>query len=177
MIASIKEIKHIEKALDSGLRTIFLLSGHIGEIQKYVDLFKSQNRHVFLHIEKIGGLSCDREGLEFVARYIKPTGIITTKNNLVKYANKLKLFTIQRLFIIDSEAIRQGLLTINETSPSAVEVMPARIPSKISEIKKQIQVPIITGGLLENREQILEALEHGAMAVSSGNPKLWKEKF
>jgi len=128
-----------------------------------------------LHVEKIAGLSYDREGIKFIANYVKPTGIVTTKNSLIKLAKKFNLLTIQRLFLIDTDAFKNGITSVIENQPDAVEIMPARIPQLVKELSSKIDVPVITGGLLENREQMLEALNAGARAVSTGNPQLWKE--
>ncbi len=50
--------------------------GNISVIKRYVDLLKQHNRTVFLHVEKIPGISYDREGLKFLAKFVKPTGIV-----------------------------------------------------------------------------------------------------
>ena len=34
-------------------------------------------------------------------------------------------------------------------------------------------LPIIAGGLISNKEDILNGLSAGALAISSGDPKLW----
>ncbi len=53
---------------------------------------------MFMHLEKIGGLSTDRYGLEYLAKSIRPSGVISTKTNIVKNAKKMGLITIQRFF-------------------------------------------------------------------------------
>lgn len=90
MVASIKEPKQIEIALSlrNQLSGVFLLTGHIGVIKGYVDLFNKHQLPVFLHLEKIGGLSTDSYGMDYLAKVIKPTGIITTKTNVVKQRRK-----------------------------------------------------------------------------------------
>lgn len=177
IIISVKEAKHLEKALDSKKHIVFLLTGNISVLKTYVDVLKKNDSQVFLHLEKIGGLHCNREGLEFIANHIQPTGIISTKNNVIKEAKKLNLITIQRVFLIDTDALKQGIKSILETRPDAVEIMPARIPTMVKKIQAETNIPIISGGLLENKEQMLVMLGHGARAVSTGNPMLWKERI
>ncbi|WP_213528529.1 glycerol-3-phosphate responsive antiterminator [Paenibacillus cisolokensis] len=98
MIASVKEAKHIEIALAyrEKLGGVFLLTGHIGVVRNYVELYKSHRLPVFLHLEKIGGLSTDYYGLDYLAKTVKPDGIVTTKTNVVKTAKKMGLIAIQR---------------------------------------------------------------------------------
>ncbi len=177
LISSIKNPKSLDLFLESKVGTGFLLTGNISSIKHYVDLLKSHHRFVFLHLEKIPGISYNLEGLKFVANYIKPSGIISTKNNVIQYAKKMNLITIQRLFLIDSDATYNGLKAIQENKPDAIEVMPGLIPSMVKELKNQLEIPIITGGLLQNKKQMMDAIENGAIAVSTGTPALWKEKL
>lgn len=176
MIASVKEAKFLEKAAEAQVSAVVLSTGNIGVIKRYVDLFKSRNIPVFLHLERIGGISYDREGVAFVAHYVRPDGIVTTRNTLVKLAKKEGLLTIQRLFLVDSDALRSGLQSVQETKPDAVELMPALLPEMIAEYARELGgTPIIAGGLIRKREQMEHALQFGAAAVSAGSYLLWKE--
>jgi len=175
LIASVKEAKNLEKAASAALSAVVLSIGNIGVIKGYVDFMKSQGIPVFLHLERIGGISHDREGIEFLAHYVKPDGIVTTRNTLIKMAKKQGLLTIQRLFLVDSDALKSGLQSVQDNQPDAVEIMPALLPECIEEFQRVLDAPIIAGGLLRTREQMLAALRSGAMAVSAGTPSLWKE--
>ncbi|MEJ8544282.1 glycerol-3-phosphate responsive antiterminator [Brevibacillus borstelensis] len=176
MIASVKEPKYLEKAAEAEVGAVVLSTGNIGVIKRYVDFFKSHDVPVFLHLERIGGISYDREGVAFVAHYVKPDGIVTTRNTLIKLAKKEKLLTIQRLFLVDSDALKSGLLSVKETQPDAVELMPALLPEFIAEYAQELKgTPIIAGGLIRKREQMETALQYGAAAVSVGSYSLWKE--
>lgn len=177
MIAAIKNPKSLEKFLETDLKAAFLLTGNISVIKKYVTLLKSHHRQVFLHIEKIPGISYDKEGLKFLAKFVKPDGIVTTKSSLIQLAKKEGLLVIQRLFLIDTEAVENGIETIQELQPDALEIMPGIVPEMISKIKKKTKIPIITGGLIENKQQIQAALDSGAIAVSIGKPWIWKKPF
>ncbi|WP_235948446.1 glycerol-3-phosphate responsive antiterminator [Paenibacillus glycinis] len=176
MIASIKDPRHIETALSlrGQLSGVFLLTGHIGVLKGYVDVFKEHQLPVFLHLEKIGGLSTDNYGLDYLAKVIKPTGIISTKTNVVKTAKKLGLITVQRFFLVDSEGLDNIAKSICQSEPDIIEVMPARIPDMIDKVKAFASVPIITGGLLYEQSQAEECLRHGAAAISTSKPELWR---
>ncbi len=175
MIASIKDPRHIEVALAlrNQLSGIFLLTGHIGVVKGYVDVFKEHRLPVFLHLEKIGGLSTDNYGLEYLAKVIKPSGIISTKTNVVKTAKKMDLITIQRFFLVDSEGLDNIAKSLRQIEPDIIEVMPARIPEMIGKVKAFTSLPIITGGLLYEQSHVEECLKYGATAASSSKPELW----
>lgn len=176
MVASIKDPKQIEIALSLAhqLSGVFLLTGHIGVIKGYVDVFKRHGLPVFLHLEKIGGLSTDAYGLDYLAKAIKPTGIITTKTNIVKAVKKTGLVTIQRFFLVDTEGLENVAKSVAQIEPDIIEVMPARIPEMIGAVKRLADVPIITGGLLFDVDHALACLTHGATAVSASKSELWR---
>ncbi|GAA4720152.1 glycerol-3-phosphate responsive antiterminator [Brevibacillus fulvus] len=175
MIASVKKPNTLERALAANVSAAVLSIGNIGVIKHYVNLFKNCQMPVFVHLERIGGISFDREGIAFLAQYVKPTGIVTTRNTLIKLAKKEGMLTIQRLFLIDSDSIVSGLQSVQETQPDAVEIMPALLPEYIGRFSSELNQPIIAGGLIRERAQMLAALDKGAVAVSVGTHQLWKE--
>ncbi|MGJ7036165.1 glycerol-3-phosphate responsive antiterminator [Anoxybacillus eryuanensis] len=173
-IATIKQPKHIELFLQTKWRTALLQTGTISVIKRYVELLKAHDRYVFVHIEKIPGISYDKEGLQFLSKFVQPHGIVSTKSTLIQLAKKEKLWTIQRLFLVDTDAVENGLQAVQQVMPDALEIMPGIVPHMVEHLVKQIKIPVITGGLIQNRDQMVEALQKGAQAVSTGNPLLWK---
>ena len=59
------------------------------------------------------------------------------------------------------------------SKPDIVEIMPAIVTKKIREFSSLVDVPVIAGGLIENEEEIRDALEAGASVVSTGETALW----
>ncbi|MCP1310532.1 glycerol-3-phosphate responsive antiterminator [Paenibacillus tyrfis] len=175
MIASVKEHKTLEKAAKAKVGAVVLSIGNIGNIKSFVDLYKKNRIPVFLHVERLGGLSQDSEGMSFLATCVKPDGIVTTRNQLIKLAKKEGLLTIQRIFLFDSDSVKSGLKSVQETQPNAIEIMPALLPEYIRVYRQETNIPIIAGGLIQTREQIKEALQSGAVAVSMGTHQLWRE--
>ncbi|AXM87756.1 glycerol-3-phosphate responsive antiterminator [Anoxybacillus ayderensis] len=173
-IATIKHPKHIELFLKTNWKTALLQTGTISVIKRYVELLKAHDRYVFVHVEKIPGISYDKEGLQFLAKFVQPHGIVSTKSTLIQLAKKEKLWTIQRLFLVDTDAVETGLQVVQQVAPDALEVMPGIVPDMIERLVQQVNIPIITGGLIQNRDQMIQALKKGAQAVSTGNPLLWK---
>ncbi|MCZ0756102.1 glycerol-3-phosphate responsive antiterminator [Anoxybacillus sp. J5B_2022] len=174
LIAAIKQPKHIEQFLLTKWKTAFLQTGTISVVKRYVDVLKENGRYVFIHVEKIPGISYDKEGLQFLAKFVRPHGIVTTKSTLVQLAKKEGLWTIQRLFLVDTDAVENGLKQVSEITPDALEVMPGIVPEMVANLVQRTNIPIITGGLVQHRHHITQALQSGAIAVSTGNPTLWK---
>ncbi|MFD0712355.1 glycerol-3-phosphate responsive antiterminator [Paenibacillus sp. GCM10027626] len=172
-IAAVQSEAELDLALKSKVNIIFLLTGSIFNIQQLVERIKQANKHVFLHMEFIEGIAADRSGVAYVAQHIRPTGIISTRSSLIKIAKECKLMAIQRLFLIDHNAIVKGIKAIEQSLPDAVEVMPGIMPRIISEVTELTPLPIIAGGLVDNQQEIDDALEAGALAVSAGKRRLW----
>ena len=54
-----------------------------------------------------------------------------------------------------------------------LEIMPGVISKVITQLKKTVNIPIIAGGIIDNKTEIIEALKAGAAAVSTGKCELW----
>ncbi|WP_211746924.1 glycerol-3-phosphate responsive antiterminator [Paenibacillus sp. Marseille-Q4541] len=178
-VASIRDVRYIETALSykDQLSGVFLLTGSIGVIKGYVELFQKHDIPVFVHVEKIGGLSYDQQGLEYLANAIRPDGIITTKIQVVKKAQKLGLATIQRFFLVDSEGLANIAQSLAQVEPDIIEIMPARIPEVLQKVREMTDIPLISGGLLRKREHAEACLVEGATAISSSSQDLWEKSF
>lgn len=174
VIASVYTEQELQVAIDSDANIIFLLTGSIFNLKTMVEQVTQSGKHVFLHMDFIEGIASDRSGIAYVANVFKPTGILSTRSNLIRLAKESKLMTIQRIFLIDNNAITKGIKAIEQSMPDAVEIMPGLMPRIIGQLTNMTPLPIIAGGLIGNFKEIDDALEAGALAVSVGTSELWK---
>lgn len=173
VISSVKRADDIDKAIYSNTNITFLLTGDLSSSKGYIDRLKDAGKIIFVHIDFIDGLSNTPSAIKFIAEQWQPHGIITTKSNLINYAKEKGLMTIQRIFLIDRNAVRRGLDIAHSCKPHAIEVLPGLMPDMIDELTKITHLPIIAGGLVNSKQQILAGLKAGALAISAGNPELW----
>ena len=173
IIAAVEHEGQIKAGIESPVEVVFLLRTDIFNSRNYIEILKSKGKLVLVHSDFIEGLANDRKAVEYIQRNLKPDGIIATKNNVIKYAKELGLFTIQRFFMIDSAAFKSAAKTIYQNQPDAVEIMPGLIPPIIESLAKETNKPIIAGGLIQRKEDIISALTAGAVGVSTGKPALW----
>ena len=173
MIASVHNEVDLQSALSSNSNIVFLLSGNLMTIEGYVKKLRDAGKYVFIHLDFIDGISNSKSALSYVAKNWKPTGIITTKSFIVKNARDVGLMTIQRIFLLDGNAVKKGIEMVKSSRPDAVEIMPGIIPKVIDQLCSELNYPIIAGGLITEISEVNEALQAGALAVSSGNPKMW----
>ena len=60
-------------------------------------------------------------------------------------------------------------------TPDVIEILPGVMPKIIRRLAASVRVPIVAGGLISDKEDIVGALAAGALAVSSTNAALWNE--
>ncbi len=173
IIAAIRNDYDLKIALESTASFVFVLYGTVMNIGHICEELKKNGKIVFVHVDLIEGLKGDHSGLEFIKKYADPFGIITTKSTNVKHGRNLELYVIQRLFIVDSLSFKTGIKNIEEAKPNAIEVMPGIAGKIIEKMQQRINQPIIAGGLINTKDDVIEALKSGALAISTTTHNLW----
>ena len=126
-----------------------------------------------MHIDLINGLSSKEIAVDFLKQYTKADGIITTQRNLIRRAKELDLYTILRFFVIDSLAYENSDRQTQAARPELIEVLPALMPKIVSKICSISQTPVIAGGLVSDKEDVMALLQAGVTSVSSTNERTW----
>lgn len=173
IIAGLKGIGEVQQTVEAGIKVCFYLTGNIFELRELTQQCNSQGQMVFAHVDLISGIAKDAHGMEVLATEVGVHGILTTKGYLITAAKKVGLLGIQRLFVLDSEALRTGLRMINSSQPDAVEILPALIlPSVRGRFSGRLP-PIIAGGLVETPDELGQVLKPPVLAVSTSKVELW----
>ena len=173
IIAAIHNVNDLNLAIDTDCEIIFLLTGNIFNLKDVVEKIKQRGKEVYIHIDLLEGFSRDLVALKYIHENIRPTGIITTKSNLIKIAKEMNMFTIQRLFILDSMALETGINSIHMAKPDAVEILPGIMPKIIKKVYNTTNIPVIAGGLIQDKEDVIESLKAGAIGISSSSKDIW----
>lgn len=173
IIAAIKDDDGLHKCLNSDSRVIFILYGDIVTIADIVDTVKSSGKIAMVHIDLIAGLSSKEISVDFLKKYTKADGIITTKPALIKRAKELGFYTILRLFIIDSMAYENIDRQVKAAKPDLIEVLPALMPKIVSKICALSPTPVIAGGLVSDKDDVMSLLQAGVTSISSTNEQIW----
>ncbi len=174
IVAAIRNNSDLEKVVLSNVKIVFILYGSISNIVHICNTLKEHKKVVFVHLDLIDGLKSDQKGIEFIKEAANPFGIITTKQGNIKHAKNLNLYTIQRIFVIDSLSLETAIKSIQVSMPSAVEVMPGVASKIINSLENEIRLPIIAGGLINTKKEVMESLSAGAMAISTTAKELWE---
>lgn len=173
VIAAVKDDEGLELALNSNAPFVFSLYGTIVSIGAIVEKIKAVNKLAFVHVDLVDGLAPRESAIDYIASSTKADGIITTKQNLIKYAKEKNLFTVQRVFLLDSKAVVNIRRLINSGEADMFEILPGVIHKVTKMISSMSDKPIITGGLILDKEDVINALGAGATAVSTSVPSIW----
>jgi glycerol uptake operon antiterminator len=176
ILPAIRQMKDFEKVLKyNRLEYIVLLDTHIVRLKEMIEIARKNNKRVILHADLVHGLKQDEYAAEFICQKIKPDGIISTRSNILFFAKKNKIKTVQRLFLLDSMSIETGLRQFEKVQPDYIELLPGIVPKVIIELKKKIDIPIIAGGLIQSMAEVSQMIEAGASMVSTSQPSLWEQ--
>lgn len=173
VIAAIKNEDGLTEALKSECNVVFVLFGTICDIREIVERLKKANKIAIVHVDLIAGLSAKEVSVDYIKNNTKADGIISTKAPLVKHAKDVGLFGIQRTFVVDSIALATMKKQIDSYRPDAVEIMPGIMPGILKEMREYTEIPLIAGGLLADKKDVMAALEAGADAISTTKKELW----
>ena len=172
IIAAIRNEDELKIALEKNSKVVFVLKCSILDVKDICLRLKKEDKLVFVHLDMVEGLKGDAFGIEYI-KQCQVDGIISTRVHCIKQANKSGLMTIQRIFIIDSQSLKTGIQGIIEAKPTAIEVMPGVASRIIEQISKATHVPVIAGGLIKEKIEVMEGLAAWAIAVSTTAQSLW----
>ena len=175
IIPAIKDNITLEKALNSNSEIVFIILANIVNIKEYCDKLREKNKVIYIHIDMIDGLNSTNNGIDYIMNTIKPDGILTTKSNVVAHAYKNNISVIQRFFILDTLSYEKALSNIKENKIVAAEIMPGLMPKVIKKLSQKTHIPIITGGLIKEKEDVINSIKAGALSVSTTETSLWEE--
>ena len=175
IIAAVKDEQELKESLMTDCKVIFILFGNICNISEIVEKIKNKDKLAIIHADLVQGLSAKIEAIDYLKLNTKADGIISTKGNIVKYAVEIGLIGILRNFIIDSMAMENVNKQVSMANPDMVEIMPGIMPEIIEKIKSELKLPLIAGGLISEKKDVIAALAAGADAVSTTKIGLWKE--
>jgi glycerol-3-phosphate responsive antiterminator len=173
IIAAIKDETGLAECLRTECHVIFILFGNVCNIGEIVAKVKDAGKLAIVHMDLVTGLSSKEISVDFIQKSTRADGIISTKPMIIKRAKELGIPAVQRFFIIDSIALENSKRQIELYHPDCVEIMPGIMPKILKDIRNFVDVPIIAGGLLTDKKDVMGALSAGADAISTTNRKLW----
>jgi glycerol uptake operon antiterminator len=130
IVAAVKDDQGLEKCLTSDVNAVFILYGDICTISDIVAKVKDSGKIAMVHMDLITGLSPRDVSTDFIRKYTRADGIITTKGNLITHAKEIGLATVLRYFVLDSMAlisIEKQAHHSRESQPDMIEILPGKL--------------------------------------------------
>ncbi|OOM77125.1 glycerol-3-phosphate responsive antiterminator [Clostridium puniceum] len=173
VIAAVKNEEQLDGAINSSAQIIFVLFGDVMNIKKISEIIAVKNKIGIIHIDLVEGLTNKEVVIKYVKEETNFDGIISTKPQVVKLAKKYDLVGVQRVFIFDTLSLN----TVKNHMISecdAIEVLPGIIPKVLGIISKYSNKPVVAGGLIETKEEVMQALSSGATCISTTKKEIWE---
>ena len=173
IITAVKDEQGLEKALKTESPVVFLLFGNICNITGLVNKEKNSGKIAIVHVDLIQGLSSKEVAVDFIHQNTRADGIISTKAPLVRHAMDLGMIGGQRTFLIDSMALETTKKQLLTFQPDFMELMPGVMPKILKTVRGYTEIPLVAGGLISDKKDILAAFDAGVDAVSTTREELW----
>lgn len=172
IIPAVKDPAALTRTLELEQQVIFLLCGDICQISAMIDTLHRAGKYAVVHADLIGGLGSKEVAADFL-RSCGADGVISTRPQIVKRGGELGMFTVLRFFVLDSLSLRSVEKSAAAVGPDVVEILPGIMPRIIRRLTKSLPMPLLCGGLIEEKSDVLEALGAGALAISSTREEVW----
>ncbi len=173
VIAAVKDFDGVRQCLKSEVNIVFILFGNICNIGEIVEQVKGADKIAMVHIDLIEGLDNHEIAVDYIRKTTRADGIISTRMNMVNRAKELSLYTVFRIFVLDSRAYQSIEKQRKQIRADFIEILPGVMPRIIQRVCKISSQPVIAGGLIQEKEDVIEALNAGAISVSTTNREVW----
>jgi glycerol uptake operon antiterminator len=173
VIASVKDASALDEVLASDRGVVFVLYGSVLDVADVVDRAKDAGKTVFVDVDLLDGFSSREVVVTWIAEHTRADGVLSTKSNLVRAAKRAGLVAVQRFFLVDSFSYHQLPRVVEQAKPDAIEILPGCMPRVITWLRDDTSVPVIAGGLVCDKADVVAALGAGAIAVASSNRDVW----
>ena len=174
VIAAVRSEEQIEAAIRSSCKVVFLLFGDVCNVPDLVNQIQKHEKKVVVHVDLITGLGQKEAAIDYICQTANADGIISTRAHLVHRASAQGRFSALRVFAIDSMVEGNIKRELGKAKPDVVEILPGIIPKFITHLAGIVRLPIVAGGLIHDKTDVLTALGAGAWAVSTSREDLWE---
>ena len=173
VIPAVKEPETLDRALCHDGAAVFLLCGDILNIGELVDRVHRAGKQAVIHADLIAGLAPKEIAVDYLRR-CGADGIISTRPHLIRRGRELGMLTVLRVFAIASKAVGNLQKETEMVTPDVIEILPGTLPKIIEKLSGKLPVPLIAGGLMTDKCDIVSALQAGALCASTSEEALWE---
>lgn len=173
VIPALKDAGDIDRCAACSCPVVFVLCGDILNIGEVIASLHAAGKKAVIHADLVAGLASREIAVDYLHR-CGADGVISTRPVLVRRARALGLLAVLRMFALDSKAVSNLKGETEACNPHMVEVLPGTLPRVIGRLRQETKIPLIAGGLLETKQDVMTALNAGALCVSTSDSALWE---
>ena len=162
VIAAVKDDDGLQNALQNeNIRVVFILYGDICNISTLVQRIHAAGKFAIVHVDLIAGHASKEVAVDFIRSQTEADGIISTRQSFIR-----------RVFLLDSISL-ESLGKMPANLPDCLDILPGTMPKILRRVCADAKVPVLTGGLIADKEDVMAALDAGATAISTTNQAVW----
>lgn len=172
IIPGLKSYGDIELAAQNDAKAVFVLFGSVANICDIVKRLKACGKSVYVNVDMVEGFAPRNAVVDFLSENTEVDGIISSKTEILRYAKKNGLLSIHRFYILDSSSWRSIAKQLELSNSDIINITPGWtkvIEWTVAAYKK----PVISSGLVCDKEIVIENLNAGAIAICSTNHNVW----
>lgn len=173
VIATLYGAELIDDFIASEAEISIVANFELRRLQSVIKSLTDAKKYPIVNIDSCDGLSQDKGGVDYLAE-IGAKGLVSTRVATVQRAKKAGLVSIQKVFVTDRSTFPRSVAALEQSEPNLVQLMPAPMLPHIPAQYRKAMPPIVASGFVCGREDAVNAIAHGAIAVSTSDKKLWK---
>ncbi|WP_233265512.1 glycerol-3-phosphate responsive antiterminator [Leifsonia sp. AG29] len=173
VIASVKDAAGLRAAASAPCPVVFVLFGTVMTIPGIVAALKKAGKTVFVDVDLLDGFASKPVVVDFLKAHTAADGVLSTKTTMVQAARKNGLLAVHRIFLVDSLSYNNLPKQVKVSEPDAVMILPGCMPRVTAWVREETALPLIAGGLVCDKEDVIAALGAGANVIASSNQAVW----
>ena len=123
IIAAVRNVEDLQRALDSPVKIVYLLFGNPLNIRTMLQSVRDSDKLPLVNADLLQGISRDAHAVEFLAN-CGTAGIISTNHETLRAARAQELVTVLRTFMIDSASLESARRFSATSSPTPLSCCP-----------------------------------------------------
>lgn len=173
VIAAVKDDDGLQNALQNeNIRVVFILYGDICSIASIVQRIHTAGKFAIVHVDLIAGLASKEVAVDFIRSQTEADGIISTRQSFIRRPKNIGLLPSSGCSCWTPSRWRAwGKMPAN--LPDCLDILPGTMPKILRRVCADAKVPVLTGGLIADKEDVMAALDAGATAISTTNQAVW----
>ncbi|HWC24661.1 MAG TPA: glycerol-3-phosphate responsive antiterminator [Flexivirga sp.] len=172
VIATLFGTHDLDTFLQAPTAFCFVANLPLVEVAPVVQQLQEAGSFPILNVDTVKGLSANPDGLNYL-RSVGVMGIVSTHAAIVAKAANSGLLTLQKVFATDRSNLPRIRASIAQSRPHLVQLMPWPVVPRLRGEFLDAMPNFIVSGFVHDRADVDDALELGAVAVSTSQQDLW----